>query len=39
MDEEIIVIEWEISAGEQDEMDWWAAHPDATEAEALAAGF
>ena len=39
MNEEMIVIEWEISDSEQAEMDWWEQHPNATEKEFWYAGF
>jgi hypothetical protein len=39
MNDEFLIIEWEIPASEQAEMDWWEAHPDATEADFIAAGF
>ena len=39
MNEKIMVVEWELEAWEQEEMDWWEANPNATWEEAILAGF
>ena len=39
MNEEILVVEWELTLWEQAEFDWWEANPNATWEEAFYAGF